>query len=115
MREDEAPVDQRLAQHILCAMLDERQPAGVQRFQAVLVEIVDVDPQAGFHQGKHQRHADMAGAADNGHIGVLNGRRRVRGADVRPHGHGSFSPLVSTKGRNGRMIESSKRVPSMKL
>ena len=77
--------------------------------------IVDVDPQAGFRQRQHQRNADMAGAADNSHLGIFDGRWRVGSADLRPYGHASFSPLVSTKGRNGRMIASPKRVASMKL
>jgi hypothetical protein len=115
MGEDETPAAQRFAQHVLGAVLDERQPAGLQCTQGFPVEIVDVDPQAGFGERQHQRHTDMAGAADNGHVGVFDGRRRVRAGDIRPHGHRSFSPLVSTKGRNRRMIASSKRVASMKL
>ena len=46
--------------------------------EAFLVEIVDVDPQPGFRQRQHQRNADMAGAADNGHVGIFDGRWRVR-------------------------------------
>ena len=79
------------------AVLDERQAAGCKRVEARLIEIVDVDAQAGFGQRQHQRNADMAGAADHGDVGVLDrgrrlGRRRWRGvwswADYKMTGRG---------------------------
>ena len=48
----------------------------------------------------------MAGAADDGDIGIFNGRWRAGAAMFGRTVMCSFSPLVSTNGRNGLMIAS---------
>ena len=89
--------------------------AGLQRVEVVLVEIVDVDPQASFGECQHQRNADMARTADYGDIGVFNRGGRAAGGDIRPHRHRSFSPPISTNGRNGLMMAMLNTALSMKL
>ncbi len=78
----------RLGQHAFRAALDERQPPGGKRVQALSIEIVDVDAQARFGQRQHQRNADMAGAADHGDVGVLDRGRRLGRRDGGADGHG---------------------------
>ncbi len=106
---------ERLGEHRFRAALDERQLAAFERVERCAVEVVDVDAQAGFGQRQHQRNADMAGTADHRHVGVLHRRRRIRRGNIRAHGHRGFSPLVSTKGRNGFMTARLNTILSMKL
>ena len=112
--EGEAIVGERLGQNDGCTVFDERQAAGFERVQAFLVMIVDIDPHAGFGERQHQRNADMARTADDGDIGIFNRGGHV-GGDTGPHRHRSFSPLISTNGRNSLMMAMLNTTLSMKL
>ena len=99
--EEQPLVGQRLGQQFVGAALDERHAARPQRVERIGVEVVDVDGQSLGRERQHQRHADMAGAADHGQVGGLRGHRaggsRTFG-DIQ-----GFSPMVRTNGRNARM------------
>ena len=96
--EDEALFRQRLGEYGLGAVFEERQPPAFEGIEALLVEIVDVDAQAGLDQRQHQRHADMAGAADDGNVGVVDRRCGAGSADIGPDGHLKLFPAGEDEG-----------------
>src|SRR5262249_17530453 len=77
-REDELVALERPDQHLLAAMLDERQPAGLQRLERLAITVLNVDAKTGLGKGQHQRDADAPAAADDGEVGITDLRRRTR-------------------------------------
>ncbi len=113
MCEHEPFFGERFGQQIGRVIFDIGQAAAFEDFERLFIDVIDVDARAAFREREHQRHADMAGAADNGDVGILyRCRRRGRqiGAKIQ-----RFSPLVRTNGRNGFMKGSLKIIPSMTL
>ena len=70
---------ERSPQQFLAAVFDELQTAGPQRLEGFPIDVVDVDAIARLGEGKHERNADVTGAADDGQIGGIEARRHCRG------------------------------------
>src|SRR5262249_57028257 len=66
---------QRWEMQFLAAVFDERQTAGSQRLEGLAIDVVDIDAIARLGEGKHERNADVTGAADDGQISGIGARR----------------------------------------
>ena len=78
--EDQAVALERLHQHRLAVVFDERQAAGFQRLQHLAVDVVDVDAEARLGECQHQRDADVAAAADHRQVRRLRHWLRCGGS-----------------------------------
>ena len=85
-----AVVAKRFHQDLFGAIFDEGQAAGLQRREAVAIEVVDVDGQPLGRERQNQRYADVSGSA---HHGQVCGSRVSRAGGIPEIGDShSFSP-----------------------
>ena len=75
-RKDESIAFEGAPQQLFPAVFDERQPTRSQEGEGIAIEVVHVDAIAGLGECQHERHADVAGPADNRQIGTLHARQR---------------------------------------
>ena len=103
VREHQSLFGQRLGQQIRRVIFNVGQAAAFEDFERIFIDVVDVDAGAAFREREHQRHADMAGAADHSDVRILYRCRRV-GRQI----GAKFNAFLRWSGRTDGMASSSR-------